>query len=96
MGCHPKQCHYEEGNYKALRRVALLRRTLVQLGVHPDRVQIAWASAAQGIVFTETVYEMTVTIGKLGPLEWRDNVTDKAPRTPDVAHEAENKEVIYG
>lgn len=82
MGCHPGQCHYEEGNYKAMRRVALLRRTLAQLGVHPDRVQLAWASAAQGVIFTETVKEITERVAKLGPLNWNDNVTDVAPRAP--------------
>jgi F420-non-reducing hydrogenase iron-sulfur subunit len=91
MGCHPGQCHYEEGNYKAMRRMALLRRTLAQLGVHPDRVQLGWASAAQGTIFTEVVTAMTDRVAKLGPLEWRDNVTDFAPRTPapveEVAHD---------
>jgi F420-non-reducing hydrogenase iron-sulfur subunit len=76
MGCHPGQCHYSEGNYKAMRRMALLRRTLAQLGVHPDRVQLAWASAAQGAIFTETVQEMTDTIAKLGPLDWHNSMMD--------------------
>ncbi|MBE0691371.1 MAG: hydrogenase iron-sulfur subunit [Anaerolineae bacterium] len=83
MGCHPGQCHYEEGNYKAMRRVALLQRTLAQLGVHPDRVQLAWASAAQGIIFTETVKEMTERIALLGPMRWRDNLEEIAPRVQE-------------
>lgn len=91
MGCHPGQCHYQEGNYKAMRRMALLRRTLAQLGVHPDRVQLAWASAAQGTVFAETVAAVTEMVARLGPLEWRDNVTDIAPHleqlpVEEVAH----------
>ena len=84
MGCHPGQCHYEAGNYKAMRRRALLRRTLAQLGVHPDRVQLAWASAAQGIHFTETVIKMTDEIARLGPLEWRDTVDDLVIATPPL------------
>jgi F420-non-reducing hydrogenase iron-sulfur subunit len=84
MGCHPGQCHYDAGNYKAMRRMALLRRTLAQLGVHPDRVQLAWASAAQGTHFTETVIEMTNTIARLGPLVWRDTVDDLFPATPPL------------
>ena len=88
MGCHPGQCHYEEGNYKAMRRIALLRRTLAQLGVHPDRVQLGWASAAQGLIFTETVRAMTEKIAVLGPLQWQDNVDDFAPRTPEPEKEA--------
>ena len=27
-GCHPGDCHYQEGNFKALRRVLLLKRIL--------------------------------------------------------------------
>lgn len=88
MGCHPKQCHYEEGNYKAMRRVALLRRTLIQLGVHPDRVQLGWASAAQGIIFTEKVRDMTERIARLGPLTWHDNVADCSPNLEPVPEEA--------
>ena len=79
MGCHPNQCHYDEGNYKAMRRMALLRRTLAQLGVHPDRVQLGWASAAQGTIFTEKVIEMTETIARLGPLMWNDTIEDPVP-----------------
>jgi F420-non-reducing hydrogenase iron-sulfur subunit len=92
MGCHPKQCHYDAGNYKAMRRVALVRRTLAQLGVHPDRIQLAWASAAQGTLFTEVVKQMTERIAQLGPLEWRDNVEDIAP---DIVILGE-KEVVHG
>jgi F420-non-reducing hydrogenase iron-sulfur subunit len=92
MGCHPGQCHYQAGNYKALRRVALLRRTLAQLGVHPDRVQINWASAAQGVIFTEVVTEMTERIAELGPLQWQDNLTDYE----SALHTLELEEVAYG
>ena len=77
MGCHPGQCHYEEGNYKALRRVALLKRTLAQLGVEPERVQLGWASAAEGVVFAEKVTEMTDQIKQLGPLRWPANLGNK-------------------
>jgi len=93
MGCHPGQCHYDAGNFKAMRRMALLRRTLAQLGVHPDRVQLAWASAAQGTHFTETVIQMTDTIARLGPLEWRDTVDDLALATPPMP---EVEEVSHG
>jgi F420-non-reducing hydrogenase iron-sulfur subunit len=79
MGCHPGQCHYEEGNYKALRRVALLKRTLAQLGIEPERVQLGWASAAEGVIFAQTVAELTDRIRALGPLHWRANLADKRP-----------------
>ena len=47
-GCHPGECHYIEQNYKAMRRFAMLKHTLRAMGVEPDRVQLVWASAAEG------------------------------------------------
>ena len=47
-GCHPGECHYIEQNYKAMRRFAMMQHTLTAMGVEPDRVQLVWASAAEG------------------------------------------------
>lgn len=43
-GCHPGECHYLEQNYKALRRVVLLKSMLTQFGIDPGRVKLVWAS----------------------------------------------------
>jgi F420-non-reducing hydrogenase iron-sulfur subunit len=48
LGCHPGDCHYKEGNYKALRRFHLLRRVLNQLGIEGERLRIDWVSAKEG------------------------------------------------
>ena len=37
-GCHPGECHYVEGNIKALRRYILLKRMLKQWGIEAERV----------------------------------------------------------
>jgi len=66
-GCHPGDCHYEKGNYKALRRVLLLKRLLPQLGISPDRVRLEWVSAAEGNKFQEVVTDFTNQIRALGP-----------------------------
>jgi F420-non-reducing hydrogenase iron-sulfur subunit len=76
MGCHPGECHYVEGNYKALRRMRLLKRTLAQLGVEDERVQLHWASASEGVQFAEIVQKMTEQIRALGPLRWDRNLHD--------------------
>ena len=68
-GCHPGDCHYQEGNYKALRRVHLLRRLLEGFGIDPDRLKLVWVSASEGDVWAETANEMAEEIRKLGPLE---------------------------
>jgi F420-non-reducing hydrogenase iron-sulfur subunit len=69
-GCHPGECHYLEQNYKAMRRVALLKHTLKALGVDPKRLKLLWASAAEGPQLAAAVDSMVADIKELGPLEW--------------------------
>jgi F420-non-reducing hydrogenase iron-sulfur subunit len=68
-GCHPGDCHYSEGNYKAARRIPLLKKLLSQLGIEDQRVRMEWVSASEGERFAEIVDEMTETIRKLGPFK---------------------------
>ncbi len=67
-GCHPGDCHYQEGNYKALRRYKLLSRVLEQFGIEKERFRLEWVSAAEGIKFQQVCNEFTAQIKKLGPL----------------------------
>jgi len=73
-GCHPGECHYIEGNLKALRRYVLLKRLIRQLGIEPERLQLVWASASEGTVLAEAVNRMTEQLRALGPLRWRQTV----------------------
>ena len=66
-GCHPGDCHYQDGNYKARRRMVLLKDTLNTLGLEQERVWIRWISASEGHRFAETMKKMTEEIKKLGP-----------------------------
>lgn len=67
-GCHPGDCHYIEGNYKAMRRAALTKMLLHQFGIEPERLRLEWISAAEGVRFAQVVAEFTEQIKKLGPL----------------------------
>lgn len=69
-GCHPGECHYLEQNYKALRRVILLKKTLKQMGVDPDRVKLVWASAAEGVYLAKEIGVFVGEIEEKGPLNW--------------------------
>jgi F420-non-reducing hydrogenase iron-sulfur subunit len=66
-GCHPGDCHYLNGNYKARRRVATLKKTLELTGLQPERVWLRWISASEGPYFAESVREVVDHIRKLGP-----------------------------
>jgi F420-non-reducing hydrogenase iron-sulfur subunit len=68
-GCHPGDCHYAEGNYKAMRRVAMLRMLLKANGIDPRRLRVEWVSAAEGEKWARVVNELTEEIRALGPLQ---------------------------
>jgi F420-non-reducing hydrogenase iron-sulfur subunit len=68
LGCHPGDCHYKEGNYKALRRMALLKKMLAQLGIEEERFMLEWVSASEGDRFASIVNNMTARLRKLGPV----------------------------
>jgi len=66
-GCHPGDCHYIAGNYKAQRRGILLKKLLEQFGLEPQRLRIEFVSASEGAKFAAVVKEMVEDIKKLGP-----------------------------
>jgi len=79
-GCHPGECHYIEQNYKAMRRYAMLKHTLRQMGVEPDRIRLVWASAAEGQLLAEQIDHLIEDVRKLGPLHWPANWDENSHR----------------
>jgi len=80
-GCHPGDCHYQSGNYKARRRVAILKSILEGMGLDPERVWLRWISASEGLrwisasegqLFADTVKEMVEAIKEMGPNPTRE------------------------
>ncbi len=66
-GCWPGDCHYQNGNLKARRRVALLTETLKQFGIDEERFMLRWVAASEGNMFQQIITEMTDKLKKLGP-----------------------------
>ncbi|MFH1676055.1 MAG: hydrogenase iron-sulfur subunit [bacterium] len=83
-GCHPGDCHYQEGNYKCLRRYTLLKKMFAQLGIEPDRLRLEWISASEGDKVQRVMNEMTEQIRKLGPFNLA-----QIPSPEHVEHKAE-------
>jgi len=75
-GCHPGDCHYQEGNYKALRRYHLLKRLLRDLGVEDERFRLEWISAAEGDRVRTVINDMVEKVRGLGPLTLRTPVPE--------------------
>lgn len=66
-GCHPGDCHYIKGNYYARRRIALVKELLEFFGLEPERFQMSWVSAAEGLKYTQIIKDFVQTLKPLGP-----------------------------
>lgn len=85
-GCHLGDCHYVEGNSKALRRVQMLRRILRGMGIEDDRFRLEWISASEGEKVTLVINDMVTKVRALGPLglprrfrEWDTELESPSP-----------------
>jgi len=68
-GCHLNECNFvTHGNYHALNMVLLCKRIMEYIGLNPERLRIAWTSAAEGMLFAEYMNEFNKKIKELGPL----------------------------
>lgn len=80
-GCHPGDCHYQQGNVAALRRYTLLRSLLTAFGIDQRRLRLEWVSASEGKRFAEIVDGMVAEVRELGPCIVRtDAMQDAAQR----------------
>jgi len=68
LACHPGDCHYKEGNYRAVQRHRILIRLLKQMGIEDDRCRFDYVSAGEGDKFVKVITEMVETVRDLGPL----------------------------
>ncbi|MEN6438998.1 MAG: hydrogenase iron-sulfur subunit, partial [Syntrophobacter sp.] len=72
-GCHPRDCHYAQGNFHARRRLEVLKRFLPVLGIDDARFEYTWVSASEGQRWQKVVKTFTERIHALG----------RAPRLED-------------
>ncbi len=70
-GCHPGDCHYQEGNLKAEARAEAIKLMLQDFGIEEERFRLEWVSASEGGRFAQVVTEMTEEIRQLGPSPYK-------------------------
>jgi F420-non-reducing hydrogenase iron-sulfur subunit len=66
-GCHPGDCHYQDGNKRAEARAEAINLMLEDFGLEPERFRLEWVSASEGPKFARLAEEMTKTLRELGP-----------------------------
>ena len=73
-GCHPGDCHYINGNFKARRRIKLLKEILPRFGFDEGRLKLTWIGASEGVDFAKTIKEMVAEVKALGPNTVREQM----------------------
>jgi F420-non-reducing hydrogenase iron-sulfur subunit len=85
LGCHPGDCHYQQGNYYAQRRYAIMHRLLEFTGIDSGRLVVDWVSASEGKRFATVVSNFTEQVRAFGPLELKKREAEaKIPTAAEV------------
>jgi len=63
------ECHYQDGNYNAERRLKNATRFLENMGIDQKRFRLEWISASEGAKFAEVMRDFTEELKRLGLLE---------------------------
>jgi heterodisulfide reductase subunit A2 len=57
-GCHIGDCHYIDANHWTEKRMEKVHKKMVKRGIRPERLQLEWISAAEGIRFAAVMHRM--------------------------------------
>jgi F420-non-reducing hydrogenase iron-sulfur subunit len=68
LGCPDGDCHFQNGNYQARKRVLLMHKTLQAFGIEPDRLMIKLNMDPEGALIPTLIEEMRDHLANLGPL----------------------------
>ena len=69
LGCRGGDCHYQDGNYEARKRVYLLHKILESYGIEKERLRIELSIDPEGSRIPQLVKEMNDRIAKLGSVK---------------------------
>jgi len=73
-GCHPGDCHYQEGNYYTRRRFVMLKKVFEETGIDSERLKLSWVSASEGQKYAKVTTEFTEKIKKIGKNPARNKI----------------------
>ena len=66
-GCHFGDCHYLEGNYKAAKRMFMIKSLLKNIGLDDKRFRMTFVSASEGAKWGKVMEDVSSKIRELGP-----------------------------
>ena len=66
-GCLEGDCHFKNGNTRAVRMVEYVQKYMDEIGIERERLEMVMMSAGMGYRFAQVATEITEKIRKLGP-----------------------------
>ncbi len=79
LGCPEGDCHYQDGNYEAKKRVYLFRKLLESIGIEKERVRMELSVDPDGSRIPQIVRDMSKELAKLGPCR-RAKAAERMPK----------------
>ena len=73
-GCHPGDCHYNDGNFRFRRKMALTKSILNTLGLEPERIWFRYVAHGECKRFVDTATELKKVIKEMGPNQLKTRI----------------------
>lgn len=67
LGCPEGDCHFQDGNIEARKRLILLKQVLKTRGIQPERVRMILSRDPEATSMPDLVAEFTAALEKLEP-----------------------------
>ncbi len=74
-GCHIGDCHYIDANKWTVKRVERIHKKMVKKGIRPERLQLSWISAAEGVRFARVMADMEAIRKKVTAEEIHETIS---------------------
>lgn len=69
LACEEERCHFQEGNFRTLKMLHLLREVLQAHNIDRERVQIRFSLDPEGRKIPKHIAQMKESLVALGPLD---------------------------
>ena len=66
-GCHFGDCHYLAGNFKAAKRMFLVKSIMQNMGLEHRRFRMTFVSASEGAKWAGVINDVINTVKEIGP-----------------------------
>jgi F420-non-reducing hydrogenase iron-sulfur subunit len=65
LGCPEGDCHYQDGNFEAKKRIAMIKNVLESNGIEPERVRLILSRDPEGKTIPGLIAEMGQDVKKI-------------------------------